>query len=225
MKIKQNMVGTAVAGAFLLASSAASALTITSYSSVSTWSAAVAASALYSNPYEIEKFGDGVTFGGLNPRLTITGPTVQLGVAADPFFTPGDGGVMEAIADDPSDAVTIEFDGRKMFAMGAHWNLRGPGGPGSNLTLNLVDGSTYTFVDYYPNTLGASFRGFVSDTAFSSIVLTEGTSGGGLGIETFQMDNLKYAQAVPEPETYAMLLAGLGLMGFVARRRKQSSKA
>jgi len=26
---------------------------------------------------------------------------------------------------------------------------------------------------------------------------------------------------VPEPETYAMLLAGLGLIGFVARRRKQ----
>jgi len=28
---------------------------------------------------------------------------------------------------------------------------------------------------------------------------------------------------VPEPETYAMLLAGLGLMGFVARRRKQNA--
>ena len=30
---------------------------------------------------------------------------------------------------------------------------------------------------------------------------------------------------IPEPETYAMLLAGLGLMGFVARRRKQSRAA
>ena len=29
--------------------------------------------------------------------------------------------------------------------------------------------------------------------------------------------------AVPEPETYAMLLAGLGLMGFVARRRRRNA--
>lgn len=28
--------------------------------------------------------------------------------------------------------------------------------------------------------------------------------------------------AVPEPETYAMLLAGLGLMGFIARRKKSA---
>ncbi len=30
---------------------------------------------------------------------------------------------------------------------------------------------------------------------------------------------------IPEPETYAMMLAGLGLMGFVARRRKRKAAA
>jgi len=35
------------------------------------------------------------------------------------------------------------------------------------------------------------------------------------------LDNISVT-AVPEPETYAMLLAGLGLMGTIARRRKNS---
>lgn len=35
------------------------------------------------------------------------------------------------------------------------------------------------------------------------------------------LDNVS-VQAVPEPETYALLLAGLGLMGAVARRRRQA---
>ncbi|MDR3322817.1 MAG: FxDxF family PEP-CTERM protein [Zoogloeaceae bacterium] len=30
---------------------------------------------------------------------------------------------------------------------------------------------------------------------------------------------------VPEPETYAMLLAGLGFLGVVARRRRNLSRA
>jgi PEP-CTERM motif len=35
----------------------------------------------------------------------------------------------------------------------------------------------------------------------------------------FEVDNLRVT-AVPEPETYALMLAGLGLMGFIARRRR-----
>ena len=29
--------------------------------------------------------------------------------------------------------------------------------------------------------------------------------------------------AIPEPETYAMLLAGLGMLGFAARRRRRQA--
>ncbi len=34
------------------------------------------------------------------------------------------------------------------------------------------------------------------------------------------LSNVSLLAAVPEPETYGMLLAGLGLVGFMARRRK-----
>ncbi|RFP18348.1 MULTISPECIES: choice-of-anchor C family PEP-CTERM protein [unclassified Duganella] len=34
------------------------------------------------------------------------------------------------------------------------------------------------------------------------------------------LDNVSVTAAVPEPETYAMLLAGLGLVGAIARRRR-----
>lgn len=45
--------------------------------------------------------------------------------------------------------------------------------------------------------------------------------------ETFALDNVSLSNPspVPEPEVYAMLAAGLGLMGFVARRRRQQLAA
>jgi hypothetical protein len=43
--------------------------------------------------------------------------------------------------------------------------------------------------------------------------------------QTVRQVLMTFTPAVPEPETYAMLLAGLGLMGFVARRRKQEQTA
>lgn len=40
--------------------------------------------------------------------------------------------------------------------------------------------------------------------------------------DDFHMYGAAAVAAVPEPETYAMLLAGLGIMGGIARRRKQA---
>ena len=59
----------------------------------------------------------------------------------------------------------------------------------------------------------------VSGLSFTAI---PGVAAAGCSSCTNQSDfTLISVSAVPEPETYAMLLAGLGLMGFVARRKQQ----
>jgi hypothetical protein len=45
------------------------------------------------------------------------------------------------------------------------------------------------------------------------------------GIDNFRLSSLQPTAPVPEPETYAMMLAGLGLLGVMARRRKQKAVA
>lgn len=80
-------------------------------------------------------------------------------------------------------------------------------------------------------TVNFSFSGVVGENlTFSSFML----SGGGLLNQSFAQSNLPYTlvdagasltgdftiAAVPEPETFAMLLAGLGLIGAAVRRRK-----
>lgn len=48
---------------------------------------------------------------------------------------------------------------------------------------------------------------------------------GGIGMDLVTFGDLTAIAPVPEPETYAMMLAGLGLLGLAAKRRRQKPRA
>lgn len=68
--------------------------------------------------------------------------------------------------------------------------------------------------------LNGTFAGFVSDTPVAWVKFEGDTGDGWNHLDGLQVNAVA---AIPEPETYAMLLAGLGLLGFAARRRKRKA--
>ncbi len=73
---------------------------------------------------------------------------------------------------------------------------------GSNAATYTVTGTG--FVSFGSLFAGVSYVDWNTDFSGSSVI-----------------DNVTINAAIPEPETYAMLLAGLGLLGFAARRRQR----
>ena len=73
---------------------------------------------------------------------------------------------------------------------------------------------------------GLDFTSYAFSSSFNNLVSVRFSSSGSAIPEFngFSVDNINATAvtAVPEAETYAMLLAGLGMMGFVARRRRKA---
>lgn len=99
---------------------------------------------------------------------------------------------------------------------------------GLSITVNGFLGGVNTLSEtFLVDTTGPIWHSFdwtVDRLVFSSQGGADAGHGGG-GTH-FAMDNFTYNDVlspVPEPETYAMLAVGLGLLGAFARRRKQNA--
>lgn len=83
---------------------------------------------------------------------------------------------------------------------------------------SIGEGMIASYSDIPMQTFTLGYQG-ISSITFSA------NAHGWAGVQMPMMDNLTFTTMtpVPEPETYAMLLAGLGLLGFTARRRKNNA--
>ena len=102
-----------------------------------------------------------------------------------------------------------------------YYNLGGTlGNPKTGTQTSVLGGQTLTGIQLPGYWSGTEFNsGLAWNFAFSGG--SQGLGGkGNFGTPAWAVLPGDVA-LIPEPETYAMMLAGLGLMGFVARRRKR----
>lgn len=96
---------------------------------------------------------------------------------------------------------------------------------GANSLMNVYWGNTLlTASPLVGNTTGTWQTYSGSVTALGSSTALRFESVGPASSPSFgsYLDNVSVVSAVPEPGTYAMLLMGLGLVGFVARRKRSA---
>ena len=76
----------------------------------------------------------------------------------------------------------------------------------NGVELDLTNGKKYSDIDFADLPVNGTLTLVLTGKAFGDVAGYAGT--------------IDVTSAVPEPTTYGMLLGGLGIMGFLARRRK-----
>lgn len=130
-----------------------------------------------------------------------------------------------ALVDATTGTMSFDFAGQTVDAVGGFVNyFRGVGELSPSLTIsaygvggNLLESRTLSFsFGAGPDDFNLGvFAGIRRDVPEIARFTVSGDSAG--------VDFLGFTTPVPEPSTYAMLLAGLGLLGFAARRARSAA--
>jgi IMP dehydrogenase/GMP reductase len=110
---------------------------------------------------------------------------------------------------EPEGVELLTIAGRTIAAIGLERTLKG-----AVALYDITDPANATFLDMLVT------EGDLAPEGLEGFEI-DGKSYLAIANETSNTTTLYSLAPVPEPETYAMLLAGLGLLGFSARRRKQ----
>lgn len=150
--------------------------------------------------------------------------TASVGPTSVFFPASDDGQDVWLATNNRTDTVTFDGFSAGVQAVGGFFfgtNAFGFSTSAAALSIQVTDASgSITQQLLNPNT--GSFLGFVSTGGLSSLKLWVGNQGSGqAGVwPTINDLTLGSVAAVPEPQTYALMLGGLGLVGWMARRRK-----
>ena len=136
--------------------------------------------------------------------------------AQDSLYGAGGGGDGWISTNAGYDTLTFHNFTFPVYALGGEFfgsDIYGQFTPGTSIVLTASDGVSTTYL--LGNSETDSFVGFISSSPLNSVMVA--TAGEGYWVTA---NNLTLALPVPEPGAYGMMLAGLGMVGWLARRRK-----
>ena len=220
-RIKSTAIAAAVAGLFAAQPAMADNLTFNGFANGSV------SATIYNTPSPVGGNPTTVSAGGFSMTNTTAGGTFQAWcvdifswlrtsstpytlTAGSTFFDSTKATALERLASNNLASVTGNASNSAAFQL-AVWEI-------VNETTSSYNISSGTF---YATSSAATVT--VANTMLSGLGTATPTMTLSVWKEVpnYTTQDLAVFAPVPEPETYAMMLSGLGLMGFVARRRKQ----